>query len=137
MRPLTPTPTMPADAMQALQTLAQRLGRPPSLEELYMFVGVTPSGTPQPEHPPGPVQDQDERMDGRLTARLRMAEMLAHNPQLRVLREDLIRRLLFGMPDERHSLSGRLGGSEGSHPGSSPGLDVEIAGGGLTFTRHP
>lgn len=122
---------MPADALQALQVLTQRLGRSPSLEELYRYVGIAPSGTPQPEHPPGPVQAQDEMGDGRLTLALQGQELMRMNPQLRVMRDELMRRLLFGMPEEPGNLFGRsYGGPSGQPPrnGDSSGLNVTAPG---------
>jgi hypothetical protein len=81
--------------MQALQCLAQHLGRQPTLEELFMYLGADPSGTPQPPRPfPGIEPDEDR--DGRLTALLRARDAIDRNPEILRVREEMIRRLLFG-----------------------------------------
>lgn len=139
---------MPVDALRSLQALTQQLGRKPSLDELYRFVGKQ-VGLPVPAAPEGPVQDRDtdgpallREVNGEIgpdptTALLRHNELLALNPELRDMRDRLLRELLFGFElgrgeDDPFRLGspGSAGGGQGDggsgvqHPGGGIPLDT-------------
>ena len=90
------------DAFQLVQSLAQSLGRSPTLEELLMYASQDPAGTPVgPPSPVPPSLRSAEHGDGPLTDQARALDLVEANPELLRIREDLVRRLLFGCPPER------------------------------------
>ncbi len=143
---------MPVDALRSLQALTAQLGREPSLDELYRFVGRG-SGAPAMPHPLGPVQDQDspgpsllrevrgEAEPGALTRFLRENELLAQNPELRDARDAAVREFLYGTllglggpgGGGLYSSSGpRGGGTKGAPvvPVNTPNVPIGPGGGG-------
>lgn len=88
---------MPADALATIQHLSRQLGRQPTLEELLTYAGQPPAGMPvDPPHPVPPSLREDEHGDGPYTAQLRALELMARNPELLQVREQLVNLLLFG-----------------------------------------
>lgn len=106
------------DSLQALLVLQHRLGRPPTLDELYRYTGVAPSGRPDPgpsshSDQPGPSMLLPPQADnGPLTTMLRHRELLAYCPELQGVRDRLMELLLYGqLPGSSHGMTPQAPGS--------------------------
>ena len=114
------------DALAALQVLAGKLGRKPTLVELLRELGAAPAGMPvQGVNDPGyAVHPQigsallgDVPSDESLSMALQMDDLTTSNSELLVARQEFIKKLLFGglLGDPRQG--GLLGaGSPGMPP---------------------
>lgn len=130
---------MPADATRALQVLTHQLGRQPTLDELYRFMGGDPSGSPMSSNAQGPVQMADhpgpallrevrgQDDAGPIGTLLRANELMEINPELAQAREELLRLLLFGPLGSKDL----MGGGEQGHPNPN----VPIVGPGIFNPR--